>query len=175
MFTNPEKNILHLGLKEGMRVADLGAGSGFHSIAVSKRVGPSGKVYAVEVQKDLVKKLESEIKHLGISNIECIWGDIERLGGTKIADGNMDVVIISNVLFQVEDKLGIIDESRRILRKGGEILLIDWNESYDGIGPKPKNIVSEDMSRSLFEKRGFKYIENISTTDHHYGIIFRYE
>jgi len=175
MFTNPEQNILHLGLKEGMRVADFGAGSGFHSIAVSKRVGPSGKVYAVEVQKDLVKKLESEIKHLGISNIECIWGDIERLGGTKIADGNMDVVIISNVLFQVEDKLGIIDESRRILRKGGEILLIDWNESYDGIGPKPKNIVSEDMSRSLFEKRGFKYIENISTTDHHYGIIFRYE
>jgi len=175
MFTNPEQNILHLGLKEGMRVADFGAGSGFHSIAVSKRVGPSGKVYAVEVQKDLVKKLESEIKYLGIKNIECIWGDIERFGGTKISDQSMDVVIISNVLFQAEDKLGIIDESLRILRKGGEVLLIDWNESFDGMGPKPASVVSEDMSRGLFEKRGFKYIENISTTDHHYGIIFRHE
>ena len=108
MFTNPEQNILHLGLTEGMRVADFGAGTGFYSKACSPKVGYSGKVYAIEVQKDLVKKLESEIKQWGFSNIECIWGDIERRGGTKIADRSMDAVIISNVLFQAEDKLGLI-------------------------------------------------------------------
>lgn len=175
MLTNPEQNILHLGIKEGMRVADFGAGMGFYSKAVSTKVGYTGKVYAIEVQKNLVKKLESEIKQWGITNIECIWGDIERRGGTKISDGSMDRIIISNVLFQSEDKMGLISEARRILKKDGEILLVDWSDSFGGMGPKSENVITENMAKELFEKKGFKFIEKISTNAHHYGIIFKYE
>lgn len=175
MFTNPEQNILHLGLTEGMRVADFGAGTGFYSKAASARVGYSGKVYAIEVQKDLVKKLESDLKHWGISNVECIWGDIERRGGTKISDRSMDVVIVSNVLFQAEDKLGLIDEAKRVLKKGGKVLLIDWSGSFGSMGPTPEHVVTQDMAKELFEKRGFKFEENISASKHHYGIIFKHE
>lgn len=173
MFTNPEQNILHLGLKEGMRVADFGAGTGFYSKAASARVGHSGKVYAIEVQKELVKKLESDLKHWGISNVECIWGDIEKRGGTKISDHSMDVVIVSNVLFLAEDKLGLIDEVGRVLKKGGQVLFIDWSGSFGGMGPAPEHVVTENMAKELFEKRGFKIEENISASAHHYGIIFR--
>ena len=60
MFSNPEQNVLQLGLREGMRVADFGAGSGAYSLASGKKVGHTGHVYAIEVQKNLVKKLESE-------------------------------------------------------------------------------------------------------------------
>jgi ubiquinone/menaquinone biosynthesis C-methylase UbiE len=175
MFTNPEQNILHLGLKEGMRVADFGSGIGSYAKAVSYRVGITGKVYAIEVQKDLVKKLESDIKNWGISNIDCIWGDIETKGGTKISDNSMDAVIISNVLFQTEDKLGLIDEARRILKKEGKVLLVDWSDSFDGMGPSKESVVHESMAKELFEKRGFNFLEKISTTVHHYGIIFKYE
>jgi len=175
MFSNPEQNILKLGLREGMRVADLGAGSGAYSIAASKYVGNTGHVYAIEVQKELVKKLESEIKDYGASNVECIWGDIENKHGTKMADQSMDVVIISNVLFQVEDKLGLIDEARRILKKGGRLLLVDWVESLGGFGPSKMDVVSEDTAKDLFIKRGFKLQEKITTSEHHYGIIFIHE
>jgi len=175
MFTNPEKNILHLGLKEGMRVADFGAGTGFYSKACSPRVGYTGKVYAIEVQKDLVKKLENEIRQWGITNIECIWGDIEKIGGTKISDGSMDRIIISNVLFQAEDKMGLISEARRLLKKDGEILFIDWSDSFGGMGPTEENVVTEDTAKELFKKKGFKFVEKISTSAHHYGIIFKYE
>lgn len=174
MFTKPEKNILHLGLKEGMRVADFGAGSGFYSRAVSPRVGNSGKVYAIEIQKDLVKKLELDLAQEGIKNIHAVWGDIERRGGTKLADDSMDVVILSNVLFQVEDRVGVIDEAKRVLRKGGKVLLVDWN-GFGGVGPATRLLVSDTMARELFEKRGFKFDETISTSEHHYGIIFIYE
>lgn len=174
MFTKPEKNILHLRLREGMRIADFGAGTGFYAKACSLRVGNSGKVYAIEIQKDLVKKLEADIKHEGIKNIECIWGDIEHYGGTKLSDNSMDVVIVSNVLFQVEDRLGVIDEVKRVLKKGGKVLLADWNLS-SSISPTPRLLVSDTMARELFEKRGFRFEENISTSIHHYGIIFTYE
>lgn len=172
MFTSPEQNILRLSLTEGMRVADFGAGTGFYSKACSPKVGYTGKVFAIEVQKDLLKKLESELKTWGITNVECIWGDIERKGGTKIADHSMDRVIVSNVLFQAEDKIGLIDEVKRVLKPSGQILFIDWSESFGGMGPTPNHVVTENTALELFEKRGFKKVENISVGAHHYGIIF---
>jgi len=175
MFSNPEKNILKLGLREGMRVADLGAGTGAYSIAASKCVGHTGHVFAVEVQKDLVKKLESEIKEALVSNVECIWGDIEKKHGTKMANESMDAVVISNVLFQTDDKLGLIDEAKRILKKGGKVLFVDWIESFGGSGPSKMNVVTEDIAIDLFTKRGFKLQERITTSEHHYGIIFIHE
>lgn len=175
MFSNPEQNILKLGLREGMKVADLGAGTGAYSVAASKRVGHTGHVFAIEVQKDLLKRFESEIKEKDLSNVGCIWGDIEKKHGTKIADGSMDAVVISNVLFQAEDKLGLIDEAKRILKKGGKVLFVDWVESSLGMGPSSMNVIRPDVAIDLFIKRGFKLQERITTNEHHYGIIFTHE
>lgn len=174
MFSNPEQNIAQLGLLDGMTVADFGAGTGAYSKAAANKVGYTGKVYAIEVQKDLVKKLESEIKQWGISNVECIWGNIEKRHGTNLADHSVDAVIISNVLFQADDKLGLIDEAKRILKQGGKILFIDWSDSFSGMGPNPDHVITEDKARELFLKRGFKTVENIRAGAHHYGIIFSY-
>ena len=173
MFSDPEKNIAQFGLREGMKVADLGAGTGYYIRATSPRVGPSGHVYAIEMQKGLVKKLESEIKQWGLTNTECIWGDIEAKNGTKLADQSMDAVVLSNVLFQVEDKLGLINEVKRILKDDGRVLLVDWTESFGGMGPSPKDVVTEKKARDLFRERGFKVDETISAGEHHYGIIFK--
>lgn len=174
MFSSPEQNILKLGLAEGMRVADFGAGTGFYSKACSPRVGITGKIFAVEVQKELVKKLENDLKNWGISNVECIWGDIERRGGTKIADGSMDAVIVSNVLSLTEDRIGLIEEAKRILKRGGKVLLVDWTYSFGVDGPSADHIINEDKARELFEKRGFKIEERINVGSNHYGIIFKY-
>jgi len=175
MFSSPEQNILKLGLTEGMRVADFGAGTGFYSRACSPRVGPSGKIFAIEVQKELVRKLEVELRNWGVSNVECIWGDIERKGGTKLSDNSIDAVIVSNVLSLSEDRAGLIEEARRILKRGGKVLLIDWVYSFGADGPKSENLITEDKARDLFEKRGFKLDERISVGANHYGIIFKYE
>ena len=61
MFTKPEKNILQFGLTDGMRVADLGCGNGFYTRVAGEIVGYSGKVYAIDIQKEVIKKLEGDI------------------------------------------------------------------------------------------------------------------
>lgn len=175
MFSNPEKNIAQLGIHEGMKVADFGAGSGFYTKIISQKVGNTGKVYAIEVQKEFVEKLESEVKHLGLSNVTCIWGDVERIDGTKIASGSIDAVIISNVLFQTEDKLGIIDEAKRILKRDGKVLLIDWTDTSIMLGFDKSKTISEKMAEEYFTKRGFKVVSKIDVSSDHYGIIFKYE
>src|ERR1035437_2480142 len=123
MFTDPVKNLKTLGLREDDVVADLGAGTGFYSVAAGELV-PKGKVYAVELQKDFLDKIKYKIKEAHLNNVECLWGNIEKLGGTKIGDNIADDAIVSNVLFQIEDKENFIKEVKRILKIQGKEVLI---------------------------------------------------
>jgi ubiquinone/menaquinone biosynthesis C-methylase UbiE len=173
MFTNPTNNLAQFNIRDGQTVADFGSGSGHYVYDAVARVGYSGHVYAIEIQKDLLLKLENELKDKKIENVTCIWGDIEKKGGTKIKDQSCDRVIVSNVFFQVGDKLGVIDEAKRILKKDGSILLLEWSDSFSGIGPQTDMVVKEDEAIKLFTMRGLKKESTISAGDHHYGIIFK--
>ena len=97
MFSDPATNLNKLGLTDGMKVVDLGAGSGFYSIEAAKRVGATGRVYAVDVQKDLLERLRSVGASQGLRNIEVVWGNAEKIGGTKIREAIADRVIASNI------------------------------------------------------------------------------
>ena len=175
MFSNPERNLLQLGDITGFSVADLGAGSGIYSFVSAVRVGPSGQVYSVDVKRDLVKKIYSQTLENKIHNIQHIWGDVERPYGTRLADDSVDVVIASNLFFQLEDKDACVREISRILKNGGKVLFIDWADSFSNMGPHPNHIVDEAYARNLFNKRGFKLHDRIDAGDFHYGIIFIHE
>lgn len=175
MFLNPKQIVSALAITPGLKIADLGAGTGAFSVAFSERLGENGKVYSIEVQEPLFLKLKDEIKTRHLSNIEPILADIESRGGTHIIDSLIDVVLLSNVMFQVEDKDGCIEEVKRIIKSGGKVVVIDWTDSFLGMGPRPESIFSEEKARSIFENKGFKFVEKINTGEHHYGIIFTYE
>ncbi|OHA17556.1 MAG: hypothetical protein A2836_03590 [Candidatus Taylorbacteria bacterium RIFCSPHIGHO2_01_FULL_45_63] len=173
MFTDPQKNIEALGLAPGMHVADLGAGSGFYVLEAAKRVGDSGRVYAVDVQKDLLQKIKNRAGLEHLFNIEVIWGNVEKIGGTKLKEGSMDLVIASNILFQVEAKNDFIGEAKRILKPKGRVFLIDWSDSFGGMGPAKEAVVLPKDARRLFEAGGFVFEREIKAGDHHYGLVFK--
>ena len=172
-FAIPDKNIKQFGLSEGMKVADLGSGSGHYTLAAARMVGTSGEVHAVEVQRELLQRFKEEIEDEGFRNITVTWGDIEEEGGTKLRDNSMDAVILSNILFQVEDKEGTIREARRILKPGGRVLVIDWTESFGGMGPEEGAVVKEENARRLFESLGFAFGSTIDAGAPHYGFIMK--
>ena len=167
MFTDPLKNIKMLGLRENNIVADLGAGTGFYSIAAGHIVS-HGKVYAVEVQQDFLHTIKNKAKDAHLNNVEVIWGNVEKIGGTKIADGVVDAAIASNILFQTEEKDKFLEETKRILKPGGRVLLIDWSE---GSMMKGAVVVPKDKARAMFEAKGFKFEREIPAGAHHYGMI----
>ena len=172
MFSDPLKNLKVLGLREDNIVADLGAGTGFYSILASHLV-PRGKVYAVEVQRDLIEIIKGKIKHEHAKNIEALWGNIEKIGGTKLGDGVADAVILSNVLFQIENKDDTIKEAKRILKKDGQVLCIDWSDSTSLISQQKINIIPKNKVREIFEKHGFIFVRDIDAGEHHYGMILK--
>lgn len=172
-FADPAKNINFLELREGEHVADFGAGTGFYAIAAARKVGDSGRVYALDVQKDLLDKLRDKLKQDRISNIETIWADLDSVGGSNLAELSMDACIISNILFQSEDKNALVTEADRILKSKGRVMVIDWSDSYGGLGPTPSDIVTKEQVKNLFTPKGFIIESEFDAGDHHYGIIFR--
>lgn len=172
-FVLPDQILRELNLEEGMHVADFGAGSGAYTISASKRVGSSGRVYAIDVNKEMLDKVKKDGAKEGRFNIEIVWGDAETKNGTKLAPSSMDRVIMSNVLFQSEDREGMAKEANRILKTNGMVLLVDWSSSHGGLGPKEDHVVLPAEARRLFLNNGFAEVREVSSGDYHYGIIFR--
>lgn len=171
-FSDPRENVLQMGLREGMKVGDFGAGSGHYARAAAAVVGRSGRVYAIDVQEDVLKHLMLNTHEQHQRTIEALWGDIEKPGGTHLRDQSLDAAILANTFFQVNDRGGLLREMKRVLKPEGKLLVVDWAGSYGGMGPTPERVVAEHAAESFFIEGGFHKMKSFRAGPHHYGIVF---
>lgn len=166
--------VLHAAkLHEGMTVADFGAGSGFFTRAAARAIGEHMKVWAIDVQRDLLPRIKNIAAAEGLHNVEVMYGDLESHQGSGLPDAFCDFVIVSNILFGVEDKETVIREVMRVLKKGGRALVIDWTDSFGGLGPHKDHVLSQQDAKSMFEHAGFTYVEDVSAGAYHWGFVVR--
>ncbi len=157
-----------------MHVADFGAGSGHYTLAMAQVLhGHHGAVYAIDVQKDLLRRINNEAQRRHLRGVHIIWGDLEKAGGSKIANGHCDLVLISNLLFQVENKDAVLKEARRVVKPLGRVAIIDWADSFGGMGPIKKDVVTVDEALALARKGGFEFIREFRAGAHHYGLVLK--
>lgn len=173
MFSDPENNIQQFGLTPGMQAADFGSGSGFYTFAIARAIAPNGKVFAVDIQKDLLQKLKNGAKQNQLSNVDIIWGDLEHLGGTKLRENSLDAITACNLFFQIQNKDSLCLEIKRVLRPNGRVLVVDWDGSFKGIGPIESDVISKIKMTALFLDHGFVLDREIAAGAEHYGLIFR--
>lgn len=172
-FVIPDVVATHFHIREGDLVADFGAGSGFFLRTLSKAVGENGRVIACEIQKQLVEKLGEQARLWGLHNVHTLWCDLEEINGIKIGTGDLDVAILVNTLFMIENKVAAIKEMGRTIRSGGKFFVIDWTESFAGMGPHPEQVILMTDTINLFESNGFVFEREYPAGDHHYGLAFR--
>lgn len=170
-FLNPEQVIKEFDIKEGMKIADFGCGAGYFAVLMAKLVGEKGKIYALDVLKTALESVRSRAKSEGLLNIELIWSNLEILGGSKLEDDSIDLVLLANILFQSSKKTGIIKEAKRILKKGGKLIIIEWQKNQP-LGPPEKLIVPKEIAKDLAEKQDFEFKREFPAGKHHWGMIF---
>ena len=174
MFLSPAQIVAKLPLQAGQVVADLGCGSGAYLGALSNAVGSQGKVYAFDIQKDILERLEREAEKFSYINIEFAVADVEDK--TYLEKKSCDAVILSNILFQVENPLAVIREAQRVLKPNGFLLIVDWKknpleESGIRFGPKDRHLLGEEKVLAMLVKHDFSIKKHLPAGEFHYALI----
>lgn len=173
-FLDPDKIVQEFDIKKGDKVADFGCGAGYFTICMAKIVGDDGKIYAFDVLKTALESVENKAKSertKGLLNIETIWSNLETPGGSKLEDEFVDLVLLANILFQSSKKADIIKEAKRVVKKGGKMIVIDWEENQP-MGPAQDRIVSKDLIKKIAENEDFKFEREFKAGTNHWGLIF---
>lgn len=168
-FLNPAQIIEKLALSGSAKAADLGCGSGGWAIPLAKKL-KDGFVYAVDVQEAPLSALSSRAQMEGVINIRTINDDVESGSAIKgIGSDSLDAVLMTNLLFQVDNKKAVLSEGKRIVRSEGKILIVDWKKNAP-TGPKGREVAVEDLKTIAGELNLF-LSEEFDAGGYHYGII----
>lgn len=171
---DPTKILEKVGLKQGMRVADMGCGRTGHFVLPSAQaVGETGMVYAVDIMKEILESIESWKKSLGLNNIQSIWSNIEVEGKTPIPSKSLDVCFFMNVFFMFKQKAGALKEALRLIKDDGQIVVVDWEKNIGTLGPLPEKMVKVQDLINEAQNCGLRVVDNFPAGSYHYCLIFK--
>jgi ubiquinone/menaquinone biosynthesis C-methylase UbiE len=168
-FLTPEQLVRDLYLKPGDRAADIGCGTGAYTIALSRQVGEMGQVYAVDVHREALHTLAGTLEKQGIQNVEMLWADVEK--GIPIDAYSLDAVVMSNILFQLENIDAVLTYVAKLVKPEGQLLVVEWSASHGGIGPHADHVVPESRAEELVQKHGFRLLKRLPAGNYHYAFI----
>lgn len=162
--------VLHnLELKDSMLAAEFGCGSAEFSLTLAKKL-KKGRVYALDIQEEKLSALKGRMAHEKVNNILTAVCDLEAPNGSTLQDGALDVVLITNVLFQAENKYMIIEEAARVVKTGGQVLVVDWLK--EGPFSPKEGMIKPDEAKKMATKAGLSLKKEFAIGDYHYGLVF---
>ncbi len=167
-FVDPNEVLSELPLKKDMVVADFGCGSGGWVIPLARRL-EDGVVYAIDVQEAPLSALMSKVNLQGLANIKKVLTDVEK-GVPSISDDLCDLVLMTNLLFQIEDKKAVLKEAQRVLKHNGKLLVVEWDENAKFGSQEGK--LSKELAKQIIQEIGFVLEKEIETGGYHYGLLF---
>lgn len=169
MFVSPVQIIESLALRKGDVIADFGCGSGAYVFAASKIVGDRGRVYAIDIHREILEKINREADKMNIINIDTLLTDIEDK--IQIENLSCDVVILSNVLGEIKNIDKVLQEIKRILKPNGYLLIIDWKDLDHALSKKRGNVVAEEKITAILAKNNFSIKKHFPSGNFHYAFI----
>ncbi len=120
----PQRVLDELGIEPGMKVADVGAGIGYFTLKLSKRVGETGKVYASDIDEKALAYLNERRKEAGLDNIVIIQGEEDD---PLIPEASVDLVLIVNTIQFVKEKTAFLNNIRNSIKENGKLVFIHWD------------------------------------------------
>jgi len=148
----PEKALDALNLKPGMVVADIGAGVGYMSIRMARRVGPSGKVYANDLQPDMLDRLRQNAAKAGIANVVTVVGDV---ADPKLPANTMDLVLLVDVYHEFSQPQQMLRKIRETLKADGRLVLLEYRAEDPNVPIIAEHKMTVSQAKTELEAEGF--------------------
>ena len=142
-WQKPDQIMDALGIADGSLVADIGAGAGWFTIRLARRVGPNGMVYAQDVQREMLEAIRRRVAREGFGNVETRLGT----GSTpNLPAAALDAVLVVDVYPEVEDRVTFLRSLAASLKAGGRIGIVNYTPGSGGPGPSPAEGVRVESS-----------------------------
>lgn len=172
-FVDPGTVVGQLSVAPGSIVADFGCGSGYFSFEFAKRVGKDGAVYALDVLPSALEAVTSHAKTLGIQNVMAKRVNLENEQGSGLSGSYVDWVVLKDVLLQNQKKDVLLREVARVLKPGGQALVMEWNPDESLVGPEKSMRIGKEELKTLLGKAGLTVSSELSVGGFHYAFIVK--
>ena len=128
----------------------------------------NGKVYAIDLLDESLSVLRGRIRQQNIMNLEVVRADVEKTI-IRLLSNSVDIVLMTNLLFQLKDRQAAANEAVRVLKPGGRLLVVDWNDDAKTI--QVERINAHEV-KTLAADAGLRFKEEFAAGIYHYGLIF---
>lgn len=164
----------HIDIKAGDRLADLGCGGAAHFVVpAAQKIGSQGLVYAVDILKSALKSVASISRLEGVQNVKTIWSNLEITDATTIKKESLDAAFLINILFQSKQHENIIKEAVRLIKRGGQLLVIDWGRGASTFGPPVVDRVKPENIKKIAQNLKLKLLDEFEAGTYHFGLVFK--
>lgn len=164
-WQDPEAILDAFGVVAGMALADVGCGTGFFALPAAARVGREGRVYAVDMQEEMLWGLQDRLREAGVRNVLPVLS-LEDL--IPLPEASVDATLLVNALHELRGDGGL-QEVLRILRPGGVLGVVDWKKEAMERGPPLDHRLSLEEALARLEGLGFR-VEVVEVGPYHYGV-----
>jgi precorrin-6B methylase 2 len=166
----PDLLLAALDLAPGMAVADVGAGTGYYSWQIAARIGDSGRVYAVDVQPQMIALLKEHMARRGVRNVQAVLGSATDTG---LAPGSIDLALMVDVYHELDHPREILDSLLRALKPGGRLVLVEYRAEDDSVPIKRLHKMSVAQIRRELGAQGLLWQQTVETLPWQHIVIFR--
>lgn len=165
----PDRAINVLKLEKGAVVADVGAGSGYMTVKLSKRVGPQGRVYATDIQQGMLDLLNKRLAKSKITNVTTVLGTQNDPG---LPPDALDLVIMVDVYHELSQPQVMLAKIRASLKPGGRLVLLEYRKEDPDVPIRPEHKMSVADAKLEVEAEGFKLTKTNEDLPRQHILIF---
>lgn len=158
-----------LPLKPGMVVADVGAGSGYFSFPMAEKVGPKGKVLAVDIQKEMLTLIRRRMTARKVKNIEPILG---TKTDPKLPEGEVDLILMVDVYHEFSHPYEMTEAMVKALRPGGLLIFVEYRLEDPDVPIKWVHKMSEKQVKTEMEPHPLRHVKTIDSLPWQHVILF---
>jgi arsenite methyltransferase len=168
-YQKPHEVLTALHVKPGEVIADIGSGSGYFTFRLAHRVGDKGKVFAVDVSPDMILHINRRIRELKVTNVVSILADPDD---PLLSDASVNRFFFSDSWHHIENQTKYLSLMKRMLKAGGEIVMIDFHKKDLPVGPPMQmKIAREDLIKQM-ESNGFRLAKEHTFLPYQYFLVF---
>jgi ubiquinone/menaquinone biosynthesis C-methylase UbiE len=150
---NPDEALSIIGIKKGSSVADIGAGSGYMTVRLSKRVGSNGVVYASDIQQPMLDILDKRLKSSRITNVQLVLGAPDD---PKLPPASIDLALLVDVYHEFSQPQAMLRGIHQALKPGGRLVLLEYKKEDSSIPIRPEHKMSVSEAKMEVEPEGFR-------------------